>query len=128
MPNHMMVESTNGMLSSESIAAMQDSNGLEEVRERLAEPGSLPGVAADLLGWGEAEVAYLDSMPTVLHEAVRAVVVAALGEGKPVVLQYSPAYDFEVRVWDFGEGVSVHVSGPYPPAPREAFFKGRTMR
>jgi hypothetical protein len=26
-----------------------------------------------------------------------------------------PGYEFEIRLWDFGEAVSVHLSGPYPP-------------
>ena len=114
-----MVASANAMLTREAVAGLRGDEGL---RERFAQPGSLVDIAVELLGWGDAEVEYLRSVPEVLQEAMRGVLVASIDAGKPVTLQYSPAYDFEVRVWDYGDGVSLHLAGPYPPAPREAFL------
>ena len=68
------------------------------------------------------EQGYFEAIPAPLIEAMRAAIVAAIDAGQAVHLQYSPGYDFEVRLWDYGDAISIHLSGPYPPDfPREGF-------
>jgi hypothetical protein len=59
------------------------------------------------------ELAYLDAMPLALKEAVRVTIRAAIRDGKGLQVQFSPAYDFGLRLWDYGQAISVHVEGPY---------------
>lgn len=81
--------------------------------DRLSVPGGLVDVAQAVLGLDNAQIEYLQSVPSVLQEAIRGAIAEALNQGKAVHLQYSPGYDFQVRLWDYGEAVSVHLSGPY---------------
>ena len=52
-------------------------------------------------------------MPLAFKEAVRVTIRAAIQDGKGVQVQYSPAYDFGLRLWDYGQAISVHLQGPY---------------
>ncbi|HVM07952.1 MAG TPA: hypothetical protein VM345_05800 [Acidimicrobiales bacterium] len=112
MPNNFTVDAINASLSTQSVRSLQADGG--EFIEQLGQPGSFLEVARSL-GLDERDLEYLQSVPEVLQETIRATVAAAVSSGKAVQVQYSPAYDFEVRVWDYGAAVSLHLSGPYPP-------------
>ena len=111
MPYALTVEKIAQLLTRDAVAGIAaDAEGITA----LAERGSLVDVAAEAAGLDADERAYLDSVPPVLLEAMRAAIVEAVGAGKAVHLQYSPAYEYSVQVWDFGQAVSIHLSGPYP--------------
>lgn len=123
MPNNVAVDAMNAALSTESVRAVAADAGLVE---QLQRSGSFLEVAQSLLGLDDAGLEYLRAIPTVLQESIRAAVAAAVAEGKPVQVQYSPAYDFEVRLWDYGAAVSLHISGPYPPEfARDKYLSSR---
>jgi hypothetical protein len=116
-----MVEKLAAVLSTE-IAADPDA----EILGRLQEPGSLIDIAIETAGLEGDEVTFLQGMPNTLLEGVRAIVVQALGTNKAVHVQFSPAYEFGLHVWDYGQGVSVHLSGPYPDGFDRPNFAGET--
>jgi hypothetical protein len=111
MPNQVMVQNANEQLAAQSAARIVEEYP-EEV-EALGQRGTLIRVAEKVLQLGREDLRYLEAMPSALREAIRATIYDGLAEGKSIQLQYSPAYDFSVQVWDYGEAVSVHVSGPY---------------
>ena len=111
MPNAMTVQKINMALTAESVRALAEDAALAE---QFSRPGSLVDVASSLLELSDQEIEYLRAIPSALQEAARASIADAVSNGKAVQVQYSPAYDFEVRVWDFGEAISLHISGPYP--------------
>jgi hypothetical protein len=121
MPSAAMVDKLATVLNAE-IAADPD----PEILGRLQAPGSLIDIAIETAGLTEDEAAFLQGMPNTLLEGVRAIVVQALGTNKAVHVQFSPAYEFGLHVWDYGEGVSVHVSGPYPDGFARPNFAGET--
>ncbi|HUW02788.1 MAG TPA: hypothetical protein VMW08_10590 [Acidimicrobiales bacterium] len=82
---------------------------------RLSNPGSLVDEAKASAGLTDDEAAYLADIPPVLLESMRAAIVEAVKANQAIHVQYSPAYDFSVRIWDYGQAVSIHVTGPYPP-------------
>ncbi len=81
--------------------------------ERLATEGSLIDLAAEFAGIIGDERAYLELMPVAINEAVRVTIRTAIQQGKGVQVQFSPAYDFGLRIWDYGQAISVHLEGPY---------------
>ncbi len=111
MPNAMTIASIARVLDRIRL----DQAGTDDLVGRLREPGSLVEVLKAEAELEDYEVEYLSSIPDALVESMRAAAVSALAAGKAVHLQYSPAYDFEVHVWDFGHAVSLHLGGPYPP-------------
>jgi hypothetical protein len=125
MPYAAAMDKLTTVLTTESIQAMlaQDENPLAELQKR----GSLVDVARDLGGLEDHEAAYIESIPQALREAMRAAIVDAASAGKAVHLQFSPAYDFSVQLWDYGTALSVHLSGPYPPDfPRNGYEPARS--
>jgi hypothetical protein len=117
MPQAMMIEKLAPLLTLESISGISP-----DLVDQLRVPGSLVGLAVTHGDLATAEQRYLEAIPAPLIEAMRAAIVVAIDAGQPVHLQYSPGYDFEVRLWDYGNAVSIHLSGPYPPDfPREGF-------
>lgn len=120
MPNHLTIAAINAAMSLEAVRGLQ---GSPELLEQLTTRGAFVDVARTMLDLGDAQIEYLQAIPTALQEAIRSAVAEAVTAGKAVQFQYSPAYDFEVRLWDFGEAVSVHVSGPYPTdVPRDRYL------
>ena len=109
-------------LTDDAISTMKENN--PEILESLREPGSLVDVADNAVGFATHERAWLEAIPPALQEGMRAAIVSAMDDGKAVHLQYSPGYDFEIRVWDFGDAVGVHISGPYGPTFARDEFPG----
>jgi hypothetical protein len=84
--------------------------------EELGVPGSLVRVAKNILGLSSTETRYLEAIPPALREAIRAAIYDAVNADKSVQISYFPAYDFEVRFADYGQALSIQVSGPYEAA------------
>lgn len=117
MPQAAMIEKLAPLLTLDNIPSIDP--GLVD---QLRVPGSLVGLAVTHADLDSQEQAYLEAIPTPLIEATRAAIVVAIDAGQAVHLQYSPGYDFEVRLWDYGDAISIHLSGPYPPDfPRAGF-------
>lgn len=120
MPYNMTVAKVNAALTTEAVQSL--AGDAPELVEQLAQSGAFLEVARTLLDAGDEEMTYLEAIPEVVQETIRAAVSAAVNAGKAVQMQYSPAYDFEVRVWDFGGAVGIHLGGPYPPEfPRDRY-------
>lgn len=119
MPNALTVDRVNAAFSVTSIADLAADDALVA---RMRESGAFLDVAADLLDLGSDDMAYLAAIPPVLQETIRAAIAEAVSRAVGVQVQYSPGYDFEVRVWDFGEAVGVHLTGPYPPGRERPYF------
>ena len=120
MPYGAMIDLLARQLTAEALTELVERR--PEVAARMGEAGSLVDVAVDILNLEDHQRAYLEAIPSVLREAIRAAIVEAVAGEKGVQVQYSPAYDFAVRVWDYGDAVGIHVSGPYPPEfPKDGF-------
>lgn len=112
MPMGMAIDKLAAVLTHEVVGGIGDDDpGLI----RLSEPGALVEEARTSAGLTDEEAAYLHDIPPVLQEGMRAAIVQAVKADKAVHVQYSPAYDFSVKIWDYGDSVSIHVTGPYPP-------------
>ena len=102
------------VLTPESLGQLSEVAGFMSLLET---EGSLIHLASEYVpGITAEELAYLDSMPLAFKEAVRVTIRAAIQDGKGVQVQYSPAYDFGLRLWDYGQAISVHLEGPYTEA------------
>ncbi len=112
MPMALVIDKLAEILKCDVVTGVGDD---DEGLLRLSEPGSLIDEAKAGAGLTDDEAAYLHDMPPALLEGMRAAIVEAIKTDKAIHLQYSPAYDFQVRLWDYGDAVSIHVSGPYPP-------------
>ncbi len=132
MPLSAIVQGSNAALGSSSPAKVLELFPKEF--EGLGVPGSLVSVAKAILGLSTTETEYLEAIPPALREAIRAAIYQAVNADKSVQISYFPAYDFEVRFADYGQALSVQVSGPYEPSsPRgksryEKGTKRRTTR
>jgi hypothetical protein len=123
MPYALLMDKLTPILTAEAIQVLKSES--PGIVAQLGQPGTLVEVVGNVVGLEELEADYLQAVPTALREAVRAAISAAIEDDKAVNLQYSPAYDFEVRVWDYGDAVGVHLCGPYPPSfPRAGFVDG----
>ena len=89
--------------------------------EQLGRRGALVDVLHDLVGLEDDERAYLESVPLAVREAMSGAARLAIHEHKDLFFHYSPGYDFEARVMDYGQAVTIHLLGPYPPHPRQAY-------
>ncbi len=129
MPNQQMVAQTNDVLSAASTIKLV--REYPDAFAMLAEPGSLVEVARDVLKVGRSGLDYLSAMPTAIQEAIRAAIYEALTErkgkpAKPVQVSYMPSYDFGVQVVDYGQAVTIQISGPYSsssPKEKAAYAK-----
>lgn len=122
MPQHAFVEVANSALTQEGVQRLVEQDA--GLVERLGRPGGLVEVADEVLGCGPDVRAYLEAVPSAVQEAIRAGVTDALRRGRPVQLSFSPAYDFEARVYEYGGAVAIELKGPYtpPPFPRDAYL------
>jgi len=120
MPSALMMYKLQGALTQESIDALR--RDAPDVIEQFKVPGNLVEVAGNVLDLDSNDIAYLEAIPPALREGMRATISSAIDADKPVHIGFSPGYDFEVRIWDYEQGVSVHLSGPYPPTiPHDRF-------
>jgi hypothetical protein len=109
-----MVQSANDNLSTSSASRLVREHPDEVAK--LAEPGSLVGVATRVLKLSAQDRDYLQAIPDPLKEAMRAAIVDAVGREQTVQFAYIPAYDFELRFSDYGNALTIVVRGPYAPA------------
>jgi hypothetical protein len=66
-----------------------------------------------------AEEAYLNAWPPGLLATIQAAVADAITRGVPVQVQWAPAYDYEVHVWEAlagatSGGLILNLRSPYP--------------
>jgi hypothetical protein len=120
MPYAALIRKLAPILTAEALQALKTES--PEIVAQLGQPGTLVAVADNVVGLQEYEKDYLRAVPTALREALRATVASAIEDEKEIQVQYSPGYEFEVRVWDSGQAIGVHLSGPYPPAFPSAGF------
>lgn len=117
MPYALIADKLSPLLTKQSIAGMDP-----DLVGQLQVPGSLVNIAVTHGDLASHEQSYLEAIPAPLIEAMRAAIVVAIDARQAVHLQYSPGYDFEVRLWDHGDAIGIHLSGPYPPDfPRGGF-------
>jgi hypothetical protein len=134
VPNQLMVAQANDVLSAASTVKLV--REYPEAFAKLAEPGSLVDVAREVLKVDRSGLDYLSAMPTAIQEAVRAAICDALTERsgkpvKPVQVSYVPNYEFGVQVVDYGEALTIQISGPYSgvsPRDGSTYAKRRTSR
>jgi hypothetical protein len=120
MPYALAMDKIIPVLSGEGVRHIRDET--PEVLERLHTRGALVDVAKEYAGLTADEASYIEAIPSTLVEGIRGAIAEAVESGKAVHLQYSPAYDFSVQIWDYGQAVSIHISGPYPPDyPRDKY-------
>lgn len=125
MPYASLIHKFAPILTADSIRALKAER--PDLVAAISQPGTLVEVADSVIGLEQHEKDYLQAVPGALLEALRATIASAVADEKSVHVQYSPGYEFEVRLWDFGEAVSVHLSGPYPPTfPRAGFVDARS--
>lgn len=121
MPYALLMDKLTPVLTADAIQALKAES--PEIVEEIGHVGTLVDVADRVVGLASWEADYLLAVPTALREAVRATIASAVEDEKSVHLQYSPAYDFEVRIWDYGQAISIHLCGPYPPSlPSDGFI------
>ena len=115
-----MMYKLQGVLTPESIREIRQNQ--PALIDRLNEPESLVDLAGSVADLDDADRAYLEAVPPALREGIRATIASAIKDDKAFHIAYSPGYDFEVRLNAYVEGVSVHLSGPYPPTfPRDGY-------
>src|SRR5262245_691701 len=102
---------------------IQDRVGRDpETLDRLRHHDSLVDLATEVGGLTEDEAGYIADIPPALRQGIGAAIAHAASEGKAVHVHYTPGYDFSVQLADHVTGLSVHLSGPYPPNyPRNSF-------
>jgi hypothetical protein len=121
-----MVAGANNALSSSSTIKLVKE--FPEAYEALGSPGSLAKVAREVLGLGAAEVAYINAIPAAVQESMRAAIFASVRQGKPVQISYVPALEFETRIVDYGQALSVQLRGPYEAASPGAAYAKKARR
>jgi hypothetical protein len=90
--------------------------------DQLNRPGTLVELAGTVADLDDGDRAYLEAIPPALREGIRAAIASAIQDDKAIHVAYTPGYDFEVRLNDNVQGISVHLSGPYPPTyPRDGY-------
>ena len=120
MPSAVMMVNIQGALTPEAIRDVRQNQ--PQLIDQLNTPGTLIELAGSVADLSDADRAYLEAIPPALREGIRAAIASAIDDDKAVQVMYSPGYDFEVRLNDYVQGMSVHISGPYPPTfPRDGY-------
>ena len=99
----------------------------QRLLDRLGQPGGLADIAAERGELEDHEVEYLSAFPPRLIEGIRAVLHDAVMSDEPptIELQFLPGYDFEVRLLEWGNQLTIHLRGPFAaPYPRDSFRAG----
>jgi hypothetical protein len=118
----MMLHHLQGALTPDAISDVKENQ--PELIEQLNTPGRLVEVADSVVELAANDRAYLEAIPHALREGIRAAIASAIDADKAVHIAYTPGYDFEVRLNDYVEGISVHLKGPYPPTyPRNGYTR-----
>jgi hypothetical protein len=120
MPSALMMYKIQAALTPEAISSVrQDQPALID---QLNRPGTLVELAGTVADLDDGDRAYLEAIPPALREGIRAAIASAIQDDKAIHVAYTPGYDFEVRLNDNVQGISVHLSGPYPPTyPRDGY-------
>jgi hypothetical protein len=120
MPSALMMSSIQAALTPEAIDRVRREQ--PELIDQLNTPGTLDDLAGTVADLNDRDRAYLRAVPPALREGIRAAIASAIEENKAIHVAYTPGYDFEVRLNDHVEGISVHLTGPYtPPFPRDGY-------
>jgi hypothetical protein len=120
MPSALMMSSIQAALTPEAIDRVRREQ--PELIDQLNTPGTLDELAGTVADLNDTDRAYLRAIPPALREGIRAAIASAIDENKAVHVAYTPGYDFEVHLNDHVEGISVHLTGPYPPTfPRDGY-------
>ena len=124
MPSALMMYKIQAALTLEAIDDVRQNR--PDLIEQLKRQGSLAELAGNVADLTADDRAYLEAVPPALQEGIRAAIASAIDAGKAVHVAYSPGYDFEVRLNDYVEGISVHLRGPYTPTstfPRNGYVR-----
>jgi hypothetical protein len=120
MPSALMMSRIQAALTPEAIDRVRREQ--PELIDQLNTPGTLDGLAETVANLDEKDMEYLKAVPPALREGIRAAIASAIQDRKAIHVAYSPGYDFEVRLNDNVEAISVHLTGPYPPTyPRDGY-------
>ena len=111
MPLARMIDKLAPLLTKAAVNDIVDNQS--ELLDALRSPHTLVAIAANHGDLDVNEAAYFAAIPGTLLEAMRAGIVEAIDNLKAVHLQFSPGYEFGIKVTDYGEAVSIHVTGPY---------------
>jgi hypothetical protein len=123
MPSALMMSSIQAALTPEAIDRVRREQ--PELIDQLNTPGTLDDLAGTVADLNDRDRAYLRAVPPALREGIRAAIASAIEENKAIHVAYTPGYDFEVRLNDHVEGISVHLTGPYTPTfPRDGYVSG----
>lgn len=120
MPSALMMYKIQGALTPEAIDTVRRNQ--PELIDQLNTPGTLDDLAGTVADLNDRDMAYLRAVPPALREGIRAAIASAIRDDKAIHVAYTPGYDFEVRLNDYVQGISVHLTGPYPPTfPRDGY-------
>lgn len=120
MPSALMMYKIQGALTPEAIDTVRRNQ--PELIDQLNTPGTLDDLAGTVADLNDRDMAYLRAVPPALREGIRAAIASAIRDDKAIHVAYTPGYDFEVRLNDYVQGISVHLTGPYPPNfPRDGY-------
>jgi len=89
---------------------------------QLRAGADIPDLAESAVDLTANERKYLDAMPQVIKEAIRGTVITSVTLEEDVHVQFSPGHDVELRVWDHGEAIGWHLSGPDEPGKAPVGF------
>jgi len=125
MPRIRGMHDLRGATSPEALKALMED---AELRAQIGRPGGLFEIITKVLPDLDAEeVGWLGAIPAAQVEAIRAVIESvATSDGLELEIQYEPAYDFSLNVYEYDKCVVIWVNGPFPGQafPREAFKSG----
>jgi hypothetical protein len=121
MPNAALVRKLQYQLSAERLRQViaEDEMFVSRLADQAGQPGQLVETLGTIVELTPEERNYLESIPQVVRESIRAAALQGLLDSKDVFFHYAPGYEFEARVMEYGGGVSIELLGPYPPYPRE---------
>jgi hypothetical protein len=99
--------------------------GDEGMLRRIGTRGALLNIVDEFLPDLDAgERAWLEGMPKSQQEAIRAIIEdVGLSGDLELEIQFQPAYDYSIQVYDYDKTVVVRAHGPYTgqTSGREAF-------
>jgi hypothetical protein len=127
MPSALMMLKIQAALTPEAIDDVRQN--APELIDELNKPRTLVDLARRVADLDDEDRKYLEAIPPALREGTRAAIASAIEDRKAINVSFSPGYDFEVRLSDYVEGITVHLSGPYPPTfPRDGYVPRESSR